>query len=317
MRDRHPGTRSESSAVPSGSGVGPALSVVIASVESERSIDGCVTSVAAACAGLEAQVTVVDASTDASAERAERLGVEVVRCSPGTLVPDLWAEGIKRSTGRWVALSTGHCTVPEVWARSLIGALEGGADGAGAGLRANTGISATDRAVFHLRYGTSLHLTAGDPRTVDDVPGDNAAYVGEDLREFVAARPGRGFWEIEYHAELRARGGRLLAVPEASAGFGPAYPFGTIFRHRFVHGRHHGRWRVRDDGQPRWRVLLPAPLVPLVLLGRAARQALSESYRGPSFLTWAGPFLALATAWAAGEAVGAAGAGPLRRRGGP
>jgi hypothetical protein len=298
----------------------PELSVVVGSVEAERSIGACLSSVAEACAGLTAEVLVVDASRDGSAERASDAGgAEVLRRALGTLVPDLWGEGIRRSRGRWVALTTGHCTVPPRWAHALLAGLRGGAAAAGAGLRPNPGIGATDRAVLHLRYGAFLGLTAGEQRPVDDLPGDNAAYVGEELRSFLAARPGRGFWEIEYHAELRRRGERLVAVPEATAGFGPAFPFPTIVRHRFVHGRHHGEWRVREGRQPRWRVLLPAPLVPLVLLVRGARRALGDPAHRRSFLAGAGPFLALSTAWAAGEAVGAAGAGrvPPGGRAGP
>lgn len=282
---------------------------MVGSIESERSIGRCLSSVEEACRGLPSELIVVDASRDRTAERARaRDGVTVVSRAPGTLVPDLWAEGIRRSRGRWVALTTGHCTVPPGWAAALTDALREGAAGAGAGLRTNPDVGVTDRAVFHLRYGAFLDLTRGGRRPVDDLPGDNVAYVGDELRRFLEARPGRGFWEIEYHAEVRDRGGRLVAVPEATAGFGPAFPFGTILHHRFVHGRHHGGWRVREDGQPRWRVLLPAPLVPFVLLGRAARRSLGHPEHRRSLIVGAAPFLALSAAWAAGEAVGAVGA---------
>jgi glycosyltransferase involved in cell wall biosynthesis len=285
---------------------GPELTVVVGSVEAGRSIDSCLSSVARACAGIDAEVLVVDASTDGSAERAERAGgALVVKRTPGTLVPDLWGEGICRSRGKWIALTTAHCTVPEGWAAGLLEALRSGAGGAGAGLLPNPGITATDRAVFFLRYGAFLELTVGEPRTVDDLPGDNAAYAGAALRSYLAARPGSGFWEIEYHMVVRGRGERLVAVPEATAGFGPGFPFSTILQHRFVHGRHHGEWRVRQDGEPRWRVLLPAPLVPFVLLGRAARRTRAHRDQRRALLMGAAPFLVLSAAWAAGEAVGA------------
>lgn len=140
MTRNDPGNRPASTAESARAVKAPELSVVVGSVEAERSIDACLASVAAACAGLAAEVIVLDASTDASAERAERVGgAMVVRCGPGTLVPDLWGEGIRRSRGRWVALTTGHCTVPKGWARALMGVLRAGAAGAGAGLRPNPG----------------------------------------------------------------------------------------------------------------------------------------------------------------------------------
>ncbi len=65
------------------------VSVIIASVESSRSIKACLDSVRAALLGTRAEVLVVDASRDTSADIAEReLGSAVViRCAPGTLTP--------------------------------------------------------------------------------------------------------------------------------------------------------------------------------------------------------------------------------------
>lgn len=286
------------------------VSVVVGSVEAERSIGACLDSVVEACSDRTSEILVIDASRDRTAELAESMGTAtVVRRPPGTLIPALWGEGIRRTKGRWVALTTGHCRVPPGWADALIDALLEGAAGAGAALVPNAGIGATDLAVFHLRYGAFLALSQGEKRRVPDLPGDNAAYDGDDLRRFLDVRPDHGFWEIEYHEKLRERGGYLIAVPEATAAFGPAFPFLTIMQHRFEHGRHHGRWRLQAEGQPRWRILLPAPLVPLVLLGRAARRSLGHREHRRSFLTGAVPFLALSAAWAAGEVAGAAESG--------
>ena len=82
------------------------VAVVIASVESSRSIKACLDSVRAALLGARAEVLVVDASRDHSGDIAEReLGsANVVRCAPGTLTPELWAVGIARSAGRVVAM---------------------------------------------------------------------------------------------------------------------------------------------------------------------------------------------------------------------
>jgi hypothetical protein len=102
-----------------------------------------------------------------------------------------------------------------------------------------------------------------------------------------------------------------VAVPAATAGFGPSYPFGTIARHRFEHGRHFGAWRTREGGESTLRVAAPAPLVPFALLARAGRRALRLPGHRRSFLGASPWFLALATAWAAGEAAGAL-AGPPR-----
>lgn len=258
------------------------------------------------CAGQPHEIIVVDASRDESAEiaRGHDAAPQVITLPPDTLVPHLWAEGIRRSRGRWVALSTGHCVVPREWAESLVQALRGGARGAGAGLLPLRGIRALDRAVFFLRYGGFLELTRGEPRPADDIPGDNAAYGGDEVRTFVRSAHD-GFWELEYHEEIAKMDGVLTAVPAATAGFGVAFPFFTILRHRFDHGRRFGAWRATEGGEGRWRVLLPSPIVPLILLGRTIRRIRAFPELRGDLLQAVAPFLCLAGAWAAGEGLGA------------
>lgn len=293
---------------------GPVLSVIVASVESRFTLDKALGALERTSADLAIEILVVDASHDESAQIAEaHSGVKVIRHSPNTLVPQLWGDGIRRSSGRFVALSTGHCIVGDAWANALVRALESGYAGAGSGLRLLPGVSALDRAVFYLRYGGFLDQTRGEPRPVSEVPGDNAAYQGGAIRDFMEDRA-EGFWEVEYHKELARDGGRLLAVPEGVAGFGHSFPFWTIVRHRLDHGRYFGSWRCSEGGESKWRVVLPSPLVPAVLFVRAARRAFAHPGHRLSFSRAVLPFLALSTAWALGEAVGAlAGPGPSPR----
>ena len=284
-----------------------AFSVVVGSVEAARSIDRCLEAIRRACRGLASEVIVVDASRDDTAERVRRSHPEVtlVTLPPDTLIPHLWAEGIRRSRGRFVALTTGHCIVPEGWARDLLGPLRAGADGAGAGLFLRPEATAVDRAVFYLRYSAFL-APGGDPAAPGamDIPGDNAAYRGDSLRRFVGETED-GFWELEYHGFLLDRHGELVRVPSAAAGFGRSFPLGTILRHRYAHGRHFGRWRVREGGETRWRILAAGPLVPAVLVLRIARRVLRRGGHLFSFLKATPALLLLAKAWAAGEVVGA------------
>lgn len=290
----------------------PLLSVVVASVESARTLDEALGALRASTAGMDVEIWVADASSDGSARLAAAYGtpVRLIEREPGILTPVLWADGIRRSTGTYVALTTGHCVVPPGWARALVEALSEGAAAAGAGLVPLPTASPLDRAICYLRYAGFLDLTTGPARPVPELPGDNAAYQGVELRAFASGRSD-GFWELDYHRMLRARGGSLVAVPGATAGFGRSFPLSTILRHRFEHGRHFGAWRVGGGGESAARVVLPAPLVPFALLARAGRQAMRRAGHRRAFLGAAPAFLALATAWAAGEATGAL-AGPER-----
>jgi len=283
----------------------PALSIVVASVESERNLPRALHALDDAGDGTGAEVIVVDASTDSSADiaRSSHVPSMVIDRPPGTLTPHLWAEGIRRSSGRWIALTTGHCIVPRGWGTALVTTLEGGAAAAGAGLLPGRSLGTIDLAVFFLRYHTFIDLTAGDGRPVEEIPGDNAAYRGDDLRTVVTA-PDSGFFEVEHHRELRRRGEAIVAVPAATAHFGRSFPLATILRHRFEHGRRFGAWRTRVRGEHRLGLIAKAPLVPAVLWSRAWANVKGTADLRRAFLRSSPLFLTLACAWAVGEAAG-------------
>jgi glycosyltransferase involved in cell wall biosynthesis len=282
------------------------LSVVIASNDAARSIDRCLQHLAHACAGLQAEFIVADGSSDDTAARVEAFGkpATLIRCTADTLAPYLWAIGYRRATGRIVAFTTGHCLVSPHWASALNNALDGGATGAGGPLVIGGRTRPLDWAVYYLRYSGVMPHTLGSGRITGEIAGDNAAYVRGALDRH-AASFSRGFWELDFHRLIRADGGWLAAVPAAEVAFSRSFPFMTIFRHRFAHGRHFGTSRVAGKTRSAWQIVLAAPLVPFVLAGRAAARLLGgrqAPWRFAVALPW---FLVLATAWAAGEAWGA------------
>jgi len=291
------------------------VSVIIASVESARSIRGCIESVQTALDGWNGEVLVVDASIDASADIAEReLGTaHVTRCASGTLTPELWAIGIARSRGRVIALTTGHFEVAPTWVASLEAGLKEGQSGAAGRIDLANETSITDWAVFYLRYSEFLNEPEQVRRGVPGIPADNAAYDGEAIRRFVKTSDD-GFWEVEFHRQLHAAGESLAVVPGATARYARSFPFRTIARHRFHHGRHSGAWRVSRAHRSPAMIVAAAPLVPVALALRVWRRVRrSPSHRG-RFLRALPAFLTLAAFWAIGEAAGAIGGAPASRR---
>lgn len=284
----------------------PALSIVVASVESGRRIDAALASLAAAAAPLAGELLVMDASRDDSAIRAaRRAGVVVQRFPVGTLVPDLWAAGIRAARGEVVAITTAHTVVPPDWARILVDALASPAvGGVGGPMTLAASASRVDAAVFFLRYAAFLETQVADGPVSGEIAGDNAAYRRADL----LADPEtlrHGFWELPFHQQLRRRGLRLEIRHAAWAEFGHAFPLATIAAHRFRHGREYGATRVTTGGRSRLATLALAPLVPPLLVWRALRRVQADpAHRGR--LPGALPALvALAAAWATGEALGA------------
>jgi hypothetical protein len=280
------------------------VTVVVACVEARRSIDRCLASIEAACRELRAEIVVVDASTDGTAEEvASRWpAIQLLRYPPGTLVPALWAAGLRGSSAPAVVFTIGQVIVPPEWTRALLGGLEL-ADGAGGPMLLADAAGPVDWAVFYLRYSAFLPGQLPNGIVSGEIAGDNAAYRRAALDQHSESLA-EGFWEVDFHQRLRRSGGRLTARRDAAVRFEHSAPLPAMLRHRFEHGRHFGAQRV-EHGSSTARVALAAPVVPLVLALRAARRVVREPGYRLRFLAALPIFLVLAAAWSAGEAAGA------------
>ena len=286
------------------------LSVIVGSLDAAGTLGECLTALVESCAGIDAEILVVDASDDDSVDVARSFPMVRVSCLPaGTLVPALWGAGLREARGRVVAFTIAQCCVEPEWARSLLEGIATGAVGVGGRLGVRRGTSATGRATFYLRYSAWLAVPDGPAH---EIPGDNAAYEHLALRS-VRDASGGPFWEVEAHARLRALGRTLVVSPGATAWFTDQTPLGTMAARRFAHGRHSGAFRVRSGIRRRWQMVLGAPLVPLVLLVRVGRRVARAPSHAVGFVSSLGAFLVLASAWAAGEAIGGFTAGSKMR----
>lgn len=304
-----------------GSGVrvtdGPVLSVVVACTPRRNAHAAAVeppwlTALRRSCAGLDAEIVVVGAATRVAADD---LACVVLPAPTDSLVPIRWAVGIEAAHGTVIAFTTDLCVVHPGWARAALAAIARGAAAVGGPLTPGAGLTRTDRAVYHLRFGALPDETAGCI-DVPDVAADNAAYHRATLLK-VGGSFAAGFWEIEANRRLRAAGHPLVFCGDMRAEFVGGEALLRLARQRGAHGRQAGAWRVAVGARRAWQVALAAPLVPLVLLARAMRrQRARRNTHGASPVAVAPEFLVLASAWAAGEAAGAlAGApGAVRRR---
>lgn len=284
--------------------VRPELSVVLACPDGDDP-DAALRALRRGTRGAATEVLV--ARPDGRAPEAEpgvRGDVRPVEGPPDALVPELWGAGLQAARGGVVAFTTSRFRVSEGWAASLLEALAGGAAGAGGPVLLARGAGPVARAVHLLRYSDFAGPRPAGP--VREVPGDNAAY-----RRRALVRDGGGFadgfWDVEVHRRLRARGEELVWVPEAETRLVGTEGLVSFLRQRFRHGARFGRYRARELGTPVWRILAAAPLVPAVMAGRALARRWREAAVGS---LGAVPCLLLAaSAWAAGEARGAWGAG--------
>jgi hypothetical protein len=291
-------------------GADPLVSVVVATINAERSIDRCLEAWHAATVHIRAEILVVDASADRTIERVSAFpGVRTISVPPGPLVPALWARGLESSRGTFVAFSIGQCRVSSQWAHEMIAAMKPAVGGAGGAFALASDSRPFVAGWFFLRYSNYIEgrWTAGP--VAGEIAGDNAMYRRSDL--MTAGTPAGGFWEIKVHPQLRLAGLSLVAVAGATAVVLDAPAPGRALRERFEHGRHFGASRVTSAAM-RVRLIAAAPLVPAVLLARITRRVWPLAHYRPAFGR-ALPWLCLfAVAWALGEAVGACRRSPPR-----
>ena len=186
----------------------------------------------------------------------------------------------------------------------LLSALAAGAVGAGGPIQLPPGSDAATAAAYFARFSgfSPRAWTAAGP--AGDIPGDNAAYDREALLRHADLLES-GFWEFEFHRRFEREGMALQMEPGACASLIGPVPFGTTLLQRYRHGREFGVSRVAIHGERRLRLLLSAPLVPLVLIGRMSGRVLPAAGNRGLFVKALPRLALLSSAWAAGEAVGA------------
>ena len=287
----------------------PVLSVVVACAERVDSLPACLDSLRESCAGFVAEI-IVSVCEDASPSEIESRhpDVRVVTLPRGALVPLLWAEGISESRGAVVALTISQCTASREWAKAMINAINSGASAAGGPLVLERSASVLDAAVFFLRYSAFLNERCPPSSHTAAIAGDNSAYSRLALERGGWTREA-GFWEVEVNELLIDRGDALAWVPEAVMQFRSAGSMSVLSQRRFLHGKLFGISRTKTRGESSLRIVLAAPLVPLVMLARAARLAWPNREYRRRLLAASPAFAWLSACWALGEAVGAIGAG--------
>jgi hypothetical protein len=281
------------------------ISVVVASIESERRIHECLASIVNASVGRKVEIIVADASRDDSARivRVAFPSVNLVTLPPGALAPELWAKGLASARGRRVAFTTGHFRVGLRWVSELSAALDAGNAGAGGPLLLDAAASLVDSAIYFLRYSAFLPDDSEAPHGTREIAGDNSMY-DRDVLSRHESTISHGFWEVELHERLRSEDLTLATVPSAAISFGSSFPIGVISRHRYAHGKHFGRWRV-EKGTSRARIVLAAPLAPFSMLARTFARVTSSRANVGRMLLSSPIFIWLAACWAAGEVAGA------------
>ena len=284
--------------------LGP-LTVVLAAIDARSTVVESVAGFRSAI-GDRGNVVLADASRDGTAELArERFpDLEILHFPSGRLAPQLWRDGMEATDTPLVAFSTAQMVPRADWLDRMLDALEStGAAGVGGPIAASPGLSATDRALYLLRYAGYAPPLPESGRF--EPPGDNAIYRRDRLVGLERAWK-RGFWEVEVHRALRDRGETLASAAGAAVTFRGGSKLGPAIRQRLAHARHFGAGRARGRGISHRLIRSAAtPAVPPLLLARIVGQL---RRRGEPIGAWAGALPKLAVllgAWSIGESAGA------------
>src|SRR5690242_14484552 len=107
----------------------PDLTVVLAAVDAEGHVNTALAALIRGCEGVRTEILVVGVVAADVRHSTPEVTVLAVRASG--LTPELWADGIRRATGRVVALTTTHFSVAPGWGRALVQAITANTAAAG------------------------------------------------------------------------------------------------------------------------------------------------------------------------------------------
>jgi len=270
------------------------LSIVIPVRRATTTLDGCVASMKAACAGMDAEIVVAYSEGDETAAVAGALtGVRLVRMAGRRSVPQLRRDGVRAADGEFILITEDHCMVGADWVRGLLLAAEEHPASAWGGPVRNGRTSWLGWAHYFTRY--TAFLPPGQTGYCAHLPGNNALYRRDDLLAF-ATEWSDGFWEAEFNVVLRRERGPFWYSPEAVVTQAQQRGIFEYVSLRYRHGRCYGA----RCGKPHSAVFV---FVAALLFWRGLRMAVQNG-EAARFCVVSPLLVVYYSAWAAGEMVG-------------
>src|SRR5713101_3571926 len=189
------------------------LSIVVAVTEGGPILRSCLTALEAQVSGIIAEILVIDGTKSGAAVGCSPHSgaVRILQLPAQPEVPTLWQAGIDASRGRIIALLVDSCIPGRDWVQQILRAHQADCAVIGGAIDLAPTLGAVDCAIYFCRY--SRYMPPFVATFLDDLPGNNCCYKRVALAG-VQDELGDGFWETFVHRKMRARGDRLLCVPE-------------------------------------------------------------------------------------------------------
>lgn len=228
-------------------------------------------------------------------------GTRIVQCAPGATVPTMRLAGVRAANAPFIALTEDFCVPGDGWADTLMAASGRVKAAAFGGPVARRSGSAANWALTFVEYGRFFRR---EPEgEVSDLPSINVVYDARRLREALPPEL-QGLFEVQLHTQLRERGERFWRIPDAVMYDNNDCPFAKAARAQYFHGRLFGGDRVQGRSAfSRFLRCAIAPALPVILLGRIAREARAAGHQADLWRALPA-LLFLLVAWSLGEGVG-------------
>lgn len=286
----------------------PRVSLVMAAWSGANATRECLQAIGRVAADVEIIVATSSAPDDVNALGRDYPGVRFIRRGRNADAFKLRSAGAAAARGIFVAMTEDHCRPTPRWLDALSGNPAEGRGKAGDLVAIGPvccfeSATARDRAVFLCEYAEQCPpIPEGTRWRASAV---NACYPRAGLQACRAVWRER-FHDNEVEDALRRLGYRVELEPEAVVSSAIRLTFLVAAAHLFRGGLRFGAYRQRGaSGAARVGWLIAAWLVPLVLLGRILRTAITRRIFSTGALAASLPFVvALILSWSAGEALG-------------
>ena len=282
----------------------PKLSIVVASSNAAYSIEQCLTSISNQIRDGQAEIIVVDSSTDGSASIVEKKfpKLNLIKLSEPNLIPELWSRGISWAHGDIVSLTSAHCVPDRQWISQILKAHESDYPAIGGAIENADSKNLVDWAIYFCRY--TQYMKPFETCFVNDMASDNASYKRSALEACKDVWQD-GFWEPFVHAKLIQDGSKILLNPEITTFHVRSFRFFSFIKQRFNHGYHFSEMRSRHFSNIKKVIhVLAFPVVPFLMAVDRVKSVLQKKRHIKKFLLSLPIMLVFFTSWALGEVRG-------------
>ena len=243
------------------------LSVIIASYNSENTIEGCLSSLKNQKTDKDFEVIVVDSSTDGTDELVEKgfPKVKLYKFAERKFCGDARNFGISVAKGKIIAFIDADCQAQDDWIEKIIMAHESLNSPAIGGAIANGNPeSYVGWAAYFCEFSQWM------PNTpiiqLDDVAGANMSYKREVFKEFGHFIEGTYCSDTDFHWRLKYNGHLIRFVPSILIYHHNIDKFRRFLLHEYNHGRSFAKVRVKSKSFSKFRRFLYVIFSPLITL---------------------------------------------------